>query len=583
MPSKVILEQVNTTDRIQDDDQEDSLNHREYVERRSLLHNESEKGHFHPGVGIPMDEQGTHDSKEWLRPYWLGTGLFLALFSFWILDSLKDPILGVLTQDLEQHQPTAKLFSVATTVGLVLLIEYISHHREEEQRKFDERQYQQNAGDSMREDSQPWARMSVGTSDEYRNHEISDSSYTDKTSIFVSIGIPYVVLFGVIAYFLQFNHTVNNSTDAKATGMTTDTTTFWTCIGYVTFAAIESFGSIIVATFWSYVNSTLSLAMAEQYYGLVVAIAQLGAIGGSTMVTSNIWTHVTLIILACLVLVLHILVMVVYGRTFQPTSSTLGKEKDTDERTEPTLWSGLHLILKHNYVILILGVSCLYEVSLTCLNYQMTLLGYKRFSSSESSGASFAQFMGYYGQLVNITSLFISSVAFPYLIRRYGLKYTLRIFPTLLVLVNIIAFGALPGNLVVLFISLAILKAMTYSIQNPSEELLYLPTSDSIKFKSKFWIDVVGARVAKAIGSSINNFAGSVDKSIRVASAPSLLTAAALWYTCYRAGLYFDRLVATKSIVGTDTSDPRSIDKFQTLTEPGNTEAEPENIELAAM
>ena len=37
------------------------------------------------------------------------------------------------------------------------------------------------------------------------------------------------------------------------------------------------------------------------------------------------------------------------------------------------------------------------------------------------------------------------------------------------------------------------------NIHDPSEEVLYMPTSDDAKFRAKFWIDVVGQRIAKAI------------------------------------------------------------------------------------
>ena len=33
-----------------------------------------------------------------------------------------------------------------------------------------------------------------------------------------------------------------------------------------------------------------------------------------------------------------------------------------------------------------------------------------------------------------------------------------------------------------------------------------MPTSDDAKFRAKFWIDVVGQRIAKALGSTINNY-----------------------------------------------------------------------------
>lgn len=176
----------------------------------------------------------------------------------------------------------------------------------------------------------------------------------------------------------------------------------------------------------------------------------------------------------------------------------------------------------------------------------------------------FIQFMGHYGQMVNVISLILSSIVFPMLMKYVGLKSTLRIFPSLLLAVNIVVFGALPGNLAVLFVSMSVLKAMMYSIHDPSTELLYLPTSNAIKFKSKFWIDVVGARVTKAAGSSINALAGSVDRSIRVSRVPSLLTAAALWVVCYYVGESFDYLVDHEIVVGSkDGDEPNTVDELE--------------------
>lgn len=512
------------------------------------------------------DEVSPQSRTEWIRPYWLGAGLFLVLFAFWLLDSLKDPILGILVGgNLERHQPPAKLFSVCTTLALVCFLEYVSHERKMQQLAEKER-----AREDILDGGGQWSRMSLGRT--VTDAPVSMEEDRVPSSIFAFIGVPYCLIFALMAYLLQFNPAValveSSSSDAVS-----DKITSWHLVGYFWYAAIESFGSLAVATFWSFANSTLSLKDAEVYYGLIIAIAQLGAIAGSTMVTMHVWSNITLIVLACLIILLHILVMSTYSRRFQPTNDTEEEnEAEVASAQEPTLWSGVYLMLKYNYVLLILGVSCLYEVSLTCLNYQMTLLGWSRFQDTDHEGMSFTQFMGHYGQLVNITSLFLSSVCFPWLIRRFGLRYTLRLFPTLLLFVNCIAFGAFPGNLAVLFFSMSFLKATTYSIHDPSKEILYLPTSNAIKFKSKFWIDVVGARVAKAIGSSINTYAGSVDRSIQFASGPSLLTAAALWWVCFKAGKQFDSLVLSKMTVGIDASPRKSsaYDRLNTVNEEGD-------------
>ena len=515
-----------------------------------------------------VDTESQRSRHSWsIRPYYLGGGLFFTLFAFWMLDSLKDPIFGMLVDgNLDKHQPPAKLWSVGTTLVLVLLMEAISHYTREKRRK----QQQQRDANDVLDPGGHWTRMDMTSSSQQHDEDVADNDSVP-ISIFTIVGGSYITVFSIIAYLLHFHPSTTVVDDNNESSSTSTTSRPWYVLGYVLYACIESFGSISVATFWSYTNSTLSLDDAEHYYGLIVAIAQVGAIGGSTIVTTtnHFWSTTTLILVANFVIVLQVLTMTTYAKRFPPTATTnigapssSSNNYDDNDDNLPAFWSGIYLILKHRYVMLILGVSCLYEVSLTCLDYQMKLLGWFKFeettdvdeseSTTTTSSTSFTQFMGFYGMVCNICSLFFSYIVFPYLIRRYGLRLTLRLFPTLLLVATILAFRAVPGNLAVLFVSMTILKAMTYSIHDPSKEILYLPTSLAIKFRSKFWIDVVGARVAKAMGSTINTYAGNVDQSIRVGTIPSLLSAAGLWLVCYRAGIQFDRLIRTGNVVGSD-------------------------------
>jgi hypothetical protein len=176
-------------------------------------------------------------------------------------------------------------------------------------------------------------------------------------------------------------------------------------------------------------------------------------------------------------------------------------------------------------------------------------------NNNDEDGITYIQFLGWYGQTVNILSLFLSFYAFPRLIQNYGLSTTIRIFPTVLLLVTIFAFILFPKNLYFLFISLSICKALTYSIHDPAEEVLYMPTSDDAKFRAKFWIDVVGQRIAKAIGSAINNYAGSVEEIVKYGSLPSIVSALALWLVCYQVGNQFDTLIKSGEVVGLSNND----------------------------
>jgi len=406
---------------------------------------------------------------------------------------------------------------------------------------------------------------------------------------------------------------------------------YYPTLGYVLFALVESFGSVSITIFWAFANSHLTLETAERHYGSIVALAQMGAIAGSTlsavsgrrkkqdeqqhfildeegrvdvdMRVDDVKegdAHVTpmLIFAACGCIGVGMVIMAAYAQLFskpmhnnvqqsaqnadrRDTRQIIGEDDqlitstDSPKQTAPNdgvsddLLGGLRMIFRYEYLKLVLAASVLYEIALTCMHYELNLIGLDRFGvgisikdesehsttstkSDSDEGITYIQFMGWYGQTVNILSLFLSFYAFPRLIKNYGLSTTIRIFPTVLLLVTICAFVMFERNLYFLFISLSICKALTYSVHDPSEEVLYMPTSDAVKFKAKFWIDVVGQRIAKAIGSVINNYAGSVDGILKYGSLPSIVTALILWLACYQVGMQFDGLIKSGDVVGED-------------------------------
>lgn len=535
-----------------------------------------------------------------LRSLLLALSLTLTLSVFWLLDSLKDPTFATLVNgNLKRHQPFAKMASVAATLVLAILMEVVSHERKKNARAMEETV--RLADDEVQDGGGKWTKMTIGTEyvDNLDNNEEDDERIP--ISVFRSVGLTFIVIFGSMAYFLSL-HPVSGEV-VESEPLTKNGDIIWHVLGYFQYIAIESFGSISVATFWSFANSTLTLKAAKRYYGFIIAIAQVGAIGGSTMATIPGVSIPSLFLLACIGIMIQIGIMTLYGRWFPyvmrdeddddislPRKNTTQKEhlngpierQDSENSTAlPAYMSGVNLILKHNYLLLILGVSCLYEVSLTCLDYEMKLIGLDRFRlppdmigelnelenldalegfDAKSTAEAFTTFMGRYGQLTNLLSLALSYFAFPYLMDNYGLKHTLRLFPTLLFLITITTFVALPLNLPVLFISMSLLKAMTYSINDPAKEILYIPTTNEIKFKVKFWIDVVGARVAKALGSTINTYAGSAERIVQYGSIPSVVTAVALWVICYSAGLEFDSLLENGKIVGEENNQVEVID-----------------------
>lgn len=189
----------------------------------------------------------------------------------------------------------------------------------------------------------------------------------EKAQLFYYIGTSYSIVFLTIATLLS----------SQTIGMNNTTPDPWRVLGWVSYVAIESYGSIAVALFWAFANSTVHLEDAKSSYGLIIAFAQLGAILGSTLATQAKWFGVAFLYA---VAGSSCFSMVVMARGYveffphhlpPPIPRTSGKENGAQKSSFQSLWDGLLLVLRYDYVIMVLGISCLYEVVLTVLDYEM--------------------------------------------------------------------------------------------------------------------------------------------------------------------------------------------------------------------
>ena len=120
--------------------------------------------------------------------------------------------------------------------------------------------------------------------------------------------------------------------------------------------------------------------------------------------------------------------------------------------------------------------------------------------------------MALYGIAINVVSFLLALLGTSYIIRRFGTRNSLLIYPvafaiTLLVLFCYFYFWS-PSTTALMwatFGSMIVIKSMGYAVNNPTKEMMYIPTSKDAKFKSKGWIDTFGSRFAKAGGAQVSN------------------------------------------------------------------------------
>ncbi|KKQ49035.1 MAG: Plastidic atp adp transporter [candidate division TM6 bacterium GW2011_GWF2_38_10] len=313
----------------------------------------------------------------------------------------------------------------------------------------------------------------------------------EKHKLLYIIPMFYVCLFAVYGYFLA-HPTIGVANTVPDKGR---------IFGWLIYLTIESFGSILPALFWSFMNSTTDAASAKRGYGIIISGAQIGSIAGPEFAKHASYFGMPLLAFIVAVGIFFVPVMIFTYMKSQSGNatvdpSTVGKAK----KPATGFLEGLRLLFSHKYLMGVLGIATLYEVIGTIIDYQLKFLAAENYPSAEKV----AEFLGLYGQCANLLALVFALVGTSYIIRTFGLRFSLVTFP--ICVGAVILYVWLYPSLWVFFGAMVIIKGLSYALNNPCKEIMYIPTSKDVKFKAKGWIDGFGGRSSKAVGSAINDF-----------------------------------------------------------------------------
>lgn len=284
-------------------------------------------------------------------------------------------------------------------------------------------------------------------------------------------------------------------------------------LGWISFFGIESFGSLIAALFWSFTSSITSTESAKHGYPFIAALAQFGALIMSFLPffaeeLGGIWVvfSISTLLVASIALVIRRLMRSLPDEVNDHPAVS----HSTKEGALKGFFSGLTLLLTRPYLIGILIVSTFYETISQIIEYQMQSNAYV--SPLFSGELGFAKFQGIYGIGINLVSFLMALFGTGFLIKKFGLRFCLLFFPAVLITsmgaLTIFHYYGNPTPTSTLWMMLAVMmvaKGLGYAVNSPSKEIMYIPTSDEIKFKSKGWIDMFGSRTAKQAGSLVTN------------------------------------------------------------------------------
>lgn len=395
---------------------------------------------------------GDLQGKELGKFLLLALGFFFLIGSFWPLKTLKESIFINLVGPL--HLPEVKLASLALFFPLILLYS-----------KFVD-------------------------------------IFSKEKMIYLLIGI-YSSIGFILVYFL--NHpTIGLANQAVGPSR---------LIGWAFYLFVESYISLMVSLYWSFINDVTTPESAQRGYGLIIFGTQFGGflftlLGNYLSYdTTQYANRVPLIafISICMFLMIAVVVFILKHVVGDEHLSGYQTEKPQIQTVEKVgFLDGLKVLITRPYVMGIFGLIFFQELITTIMGFQMSLLVKATYQDPGAVNKflfefalaiqSIACLFGFFG-----TSLFQ---------RTFGITFCLIAFPLLLG-VSLITYMIHPA-LTTIFYVMLIAKALNYALYQPAKEVLYIPTSKNIKYKSKAWIDMFGLRFAKAAGSGINRFVGPI-------------------------------------------------------------------------
>ena len=211
-------------------------------------------------------------------------------------------------------------------------------------------------------------------------------------------------------------------------------------------------------------------------------------------------------------------------------------------------------MLKNPYVMGIFSLVVFYEVIIVIFDYHVMIQA----DALHPTVGNLTAFYAFYYLLMNLIGLLISFLGTTPILRIFGIRSSLFVFPIIcMTILTITLFYPVGWVLVSALIGL---RALNYALNHPTREVLYIPTTKDIKFKAKTWTDAFGSRIAKSFGSVFTLSIKRTNPAFALLSSIGLcLGLTSIWFIIiYFLGKTLQDAIDNKQVIGTDASTETS-------------------------
>jgi len=262
----------------------------------------------------------------------------------------------------------------------------------------------------------------------------------------------------------------------------------------------DLFSTLMVATFFAFLNDSVTPDAAKRLYGLIGLGGVIGGAVGSSIVsqliaelTNKQWLWI------CFVLGLLILIVAYFaGRIVNknPPPEPAPSQEPAQIKSSAA-FEGARLVFRSPYLLSIVAIVGLYEIVSTTMDFQFSsTIAY--YLDGPAIGQQFADVFAITNAGALLVQLFLTS----FIMSRLGVGIALMVLPVAL-LGGSVAFMALP----ILWVGSSLNMVdnfFSYSINQSAKEALYVPVSKNEKYQAKAFIDMFVQRFAKSIAVVIS-------------------------------------------------------------------------------
>ncbi len=268
----------------------------------------------------------------------------------------------------------------------------------------------------------------------------------------------------------------------------------------------DLFSTLMVATFFVFLNDSVTPNAAKRLYGLIGLGGVTGGVFGTMVLRVWIdnlstaqWLWVCFGIAALISFLAVMAGRLVDGGSLsaRPDQSPLEPPPEDISSTGNPALEGAKLVFGSRYLLSIVGIVGLYEIVSTIMDFQFT-----ETIAHYLDGADIGRQFSTVYTLTNIVSLIVQLFFTSFIMTRFGLKVALLVLPAMIVLGSG-AFIIVPALWVGSLLNTAD-NAFSYSINQSAKETLYVPTSREEKYNAKAFIDMFVQRFAKALAVGIS-------------------------------------------------------------------------------